>query len=91
MRIVASECGVTVEDMRGSSRQRPLVQYRHFAMWLAKQQTQASYPAIAGVFGARNHTTAMHAVRAMSKLVRTDREWMVMAADFTGLLGRQAA
>ena len=68
--VVASGCGVSVEDLLGRSRTRPLVSARHLAMYILRQQTDLSYPDIARVFGGRDHTTVMHAVRKIAALMK---------------------
>ena len=51
-----------VERLRGKSRQRPLVLARQIAMYVMRDLTDLSYPAIAREFGGRDHTTVIHAV-----------------------------
>jgi chromosomal replication initiator protein len=41
-------------------------------MWLAKELTPASYPAIGESFGGRDHTTVLHACRTISELRLAD-------------------
>jgi chromosomal replication initiator protein len=41
-------------------------------MWLAKELTPASYPAIGDSFGGRDHTTVLHACRTINELRATD-------------------
>ncbi len=60
---VARGFDVTVEDLRGYSRARELVVARDCAMAVVRQGTTLSFPAIGRVFGGRDHTTVMHAVR----------------------------
>ena len=55
--------GLTVEDLCGKSRRRPLVTARQIGMYVFRELTDFSYPKIAEEFGGRDHTTVMHAVR----------------------------
>jgi chromosomal replication initiator protein len=41
---------------------------RQVAMYLAKELTQKSLPEIGDLFGGRDHTTVLHAVRKISDL-----------------------
>ena len=59
---IAEHLGFEVEALRGKSRQRPLVQARQTAMYVFRELTDLSYPAIARLFGGRDHTTVIHAV-----------------------------
>lgn len=45
---------------------------RMLAMALAREFTDASYPAIGLHFGGRDHTTALHAKKRIDELCRTD-------------------
>ena len=55
-------------------------------MFLARQETEASLPAIGAAFGGRNHTTVLHAVRRTEERVRTDPEAREAVRGLTELL-----
>ena len=59
---VANHYGLTVEDITGPRRARPLVTARHVAMYLIRHLTDYSYPSIGKVFGGRDHSTVISAV-----------------------------
>ena len=65
--------GFTVADLTGKSRSRPLVTARQIAMYVLRQMTTFSYPAIGRQFGDRDHTTVMHAVSKITALMRERR------------------
>ncbi len=52
----------TREEIMGQRRHRPLVTARQIAMYVFRELTDLSYPAIAREFGGRDHTTVIHAV-----------------------------
>jgi chromosomal replication initiator protein len=58
-----------VEALKGKSRQRPLVTARQIAMYVFREQTDLSYPSIARLFGGRDHTTVIHAVEKIGRLM----------------------
>lgn len=66
-------CGVPAETIRGFSRVPRYVEARHLAMFVARTATDLSYPAIARAFGGRDHTTVLHGVRRIRKLI-TERD-----------------
>lgn len=66
-RMAAIGFDVTVDDLRGPSRERPLVGYRQITMAAIRRLCRLSYPAIGREFGDRDHTTAMHAVRKVEQ------------------------
>jgi len=65
--------GLSIDDLRGKSRSRPLVTARQIAMYVLREMTDFSYPAIGREFGDRDHTTVMHAVTKISKLMAERR------------------
>jgi len=65
--------GHAVDDLVGKSRSRPLVQARQVAMYVFREMTDYSYPAIGKVFGNRDHTTVMHAVEKITDLMHERR------------------
>ena len=61
--------GFSVESLKGKNRQRPLVMARQIGMYVFRDLTDLSYPAIAREFGGRDHTTVIHAVEKVQKLM----------------------
>lgn len=64
----------SIEDIKGQSRRRPLVNARQIGMYACRELTDLSYPAIAEVFGGRDHTTVIHAVRKIETLMKERRQ-----------------
>ncbi|MFN2608306.1 MAG: chromosomal replication initiator protein DnaA [Acidimicrobiales bacterium] len=65
--------GMAVDDLVGKSRSRPLVTARQISMYVFRQMTDFSYPAIGREFGGRDHTTVIHAVDKISTLMKQRR------------------
>ena len=66
---IADILGFEIAALKGKSRQRPLVTGRQIAMYVFRDLTELSYPSIARVFGGRDHTTVIHAVDKIQKLM----------------------
>jgi chromosomal replication initiator protein len=66
---IADILGFEVQALKGKSRQRPLVTARQIAMYAFRNLTELSYPSIARLFGNRDHTTVIHAVDKIQKLM----------------------
>lgn len=74
--IMAVTCefyGVSLEELKGSSRSRKLVDARQVAMYLTRELTDMSLPKIGAGFGNRDHSTVMHSVRKITKRI-TDEQ-----------------
>lgn len=65
---VAEYYKIKISDMHSKKRTRIVARPRQIAMWLAKELTPASLPAIGEAFGGRDHTTVLHACRTISDL-----------------------
>ena len=75
--------GFSVDDIIGASRRRPLVTARQVAMYVFREATDLSYPAIAREFGGRDHTTVIHAVDKITKLMPERREIYDQVTELT--------
>ena len=71
---IAIILGHSVDALRGKSRQRPLVTARQMAMYVFRELTDLSYPAIARLFGGRDHTTVIHAVDKIQRLMKERKQ-----------------
>lgn len=61
-------------EMRSKRRARTVVRPRQIAMYLAKKMTPRSLPEIGRVFGGRDHSTVIHAVRTIEALRAHDAD-----------------
>ncbi|MGE0795732.1 MAG: chromosomal replication initiator protein DnaA [Acidimicrobiia bacterium] len=66
--------GFPVEELQGKSRRRPLVTARQVGMYVCRELTDLSYPAIAREYGGRDHTTVIHAVEKIGALMKERRQ-----------------
>ncbi|MDR3189945.1 MAG: chromosomal replication initiator protein DnaA [Lactobacillaceae bacterium] len=70
---VAEYFNVNVDDILGKKRTQEIVIPRQIAMYLAREITQESLPAIGRAFGGKDHTTVMHSTEKIDKLIEEDR------------------
>jgi chromosomal replication initiator protein len=63
---VADYYKIKVADMYSKKRPASIARPRQIAMYLAKELTQTSLPELGELFGGRDHTTVLHAVRKIS-------------------------
>ncbi len=71
---VADYYKIKIADMHSKKRTRVIARPRQVAMWLAKELTPMSLPAIGEAFGGRDHTTVLHACRTITELRRADNQ-----------------
>lgn len=70
--LVAQYYGISAKDLMGKKRARSIARPRQMAMALIRELTQDSFPEIGQFFGGRDHTTVMHACKAIEELRATD-------------------
>ena len=71
---VADYYKIKVADMYSKKRPASIARPRQIAMYLAKELTQKSLPEIGELFGGRDHTTVLHAVRKIAAERQTNTE-----------------
>ena len=72
--IVSNYFNIPLNDMLSQRRSRPLARPRQIAMYLAKKMTTRSLPEIGRRFANRDHTTVIHAVKTITRLIEQDDE-----------------
>jgi chromosomal replication initiator protein len=88
IRATARAFGFSVDELIGASRRQPLVMSRQVAMYLCRELTDLSLPKIGAMFGGRDHTTVMHAIEKVRRVMRTDREVFDRVSELTQGLRR---
>jgi len=70
---ICEQFGVTLEDMVSPSRAASIAWPRQLAMYLSRELTNESLPAIGAAFGGRSHTTVIHACRRAAERLASDQ------------------
>ena len=83
---VCERFGITREELLSPSRAARLAWPRQVAMYLAREHTSETLPAIGAAFGGRNHTTVIHAVRRTEERMGTDGDAYEAVRDLTARL-----
>ncbi|WP_406698201.1 DnaA/Hda family protein [Singulisphaera sp. Ch08] len=71
-RAVAAKFGVSLRDLRSSTRRKTIAEPRHLAMHLARSLTSLSFQAIGTYFGGRDSATVRHACKAAAARLAAD-------------------
>ena len=69
---VSIHFNLKISDMKSSKRVKTVVLPRQIAMYLSRQLTSSSYPEIGDRFGGKDHSTIIHAIRKIEKLMEED-------------------
>ncbi len=69
---VAARLGLSLDALLSPSRAAPVARARQIAMYLTRELTDLSLPAIAQAFNRRDHTTVIHAIRKVERRALED-------------------
>jgi chromosomal replication initiator protein len=69
---VAKRYGLETERLLSRDRTREVARPRQIAMYLMRQETDASLPKIGDMLGGRDHTTVLYGSEKISELIETD-------------------
>ena len=83
--MTAEAFGLSRDELLSTSRAARLAWPRQVAMYLAREHTGETLPAIGARFAGRNHTTVLHACRRTAERMAADPE----AFDFVRRLTEQ--
>ena len=71
---VAKFYNISVAEMVSPARNKELVQPRQVAMYLIRQETDASLPEIGNLLGGRDHTTVLHGIERIKDRLETEEQ-----------------
>jgi chromosomal replication initiator protein len=83
---VASRLGLSVDDLLSPSRTARVARARQLAMYLTRELTDLSLPAIAQAFNRRDHTTVLHAIRRVERTALEDAKVLRTLNELTSEL-----
>ena len=89
--IQAATCerlGISPETLTSPDRSARVAWARQVAMYLSRELTDATLPAIGRAFGGRNHSTVLHACRRTTERIARDAEAHELVRSLTELLQR---
>ena len=63
---------LSIQELVSAARTKELVQPRQVAMYLIRQETDASLPEIGGLLGGRDHTTVIHGIERVKERLEVE-------------------
>jgi len=76
--VTATRAGLSVSELRGSSRASNIVFWRGIASYLGRKLTSHSYPELASAVGRKNHSTVHAAVKRITQLVEQPKTTIIV-------------
>lgn len=68
--IVSDFYNITIEDILKQSRKKEYVNPRQIAMYIIRKELETSLPSIGELFGGRDHTTVIHAIDKIERVMK---------------------
>ncbi len=82
LKTVASHYGLRVSDMKAKSNAKPVAFPRQVAMYLCRKLTNLSYPEIGRLFNDKHHSTVMHSVEKIERMIEDDQDFRRIVDGF---------
>jgi chromosomal replication initiator protein len=82
IKTVAAHYGLRVSDMKAKSNAKPIAFPRQVAMYLCRKLTGLSYPEIGRLFNDKHHSTVMHSVEKIERLIEDDANFRKVVDAF---------
>jgi chromosomal replication initiator protein len=86
--VTCERLGISSEALTSPDRSARVAWARQVAMYLSRELTDATLPAIGRAFGGRNHTTVLHACRRTSERIARDADAHELVRSLTAALQR---
>ncbi len=90
LRGTANALQLELKDIVSKSRTQEISQARHWAIYIAREETQASWLEIGNALGGRNHSTVLHSYNKIADAVKTDPEAHQRLVDIRAYLQNAA-
>jgi chromosomal replication initiator protein len=80
-KIVCDYFNIPVDQMNSKTRKREIVQARQLSMYFSKRLTNFSLSTIGVHCGKKDHATVLHACKAITNLIETDKAFRIQVDD----------
>jgi len=80
---VAAHYGCTSEQLRENNKEKKLTLPRQIAMFLCRDILGESYSSIGLIFGGRDHSTVIYAIRKIEKMKVTNKDMNIQLTELT--------
>lgn len=79
--VIADHFGLSARDVTGTKRHQKIVQARQLAMFICRQLLGSSYPSLGRIFGGKDHSTAMYAVKKVKELQSSNKDTKLLVTE----------
>ena len=73
-KVVCEHFKIKLSDLKSKRRSRNIVLPRQTAMYLARKFTQSSLPELGEAFGGKDHTSVLHSIRKVERMLDSNEE-----------------
>ena len=79
--IVSEHFSLSAKDLTGTKRHQKIVLARQTAMFLCRKLLGSSYPSLGRIFGGKDHSTAMYAVKKIQQLQESNSDTKLLVTE----------
>lgn len=87
MQEVCKKFNVELSDLKGKCRSKDIVMPRQVAMFIMRELTDYSLPAIGKAIGGKDHTTVMHSCKKVEEKITSDKAFAAMISELSKQIG----
>ncbi len=84
---IADHFQIKISELKSTKRQKNIVLPRQISMYICRNLTNLSYPEIGSKFGGKDHSTIIHAVKKIERLMAEDIQMKTMIEKLIENLG----
>ena len=81
--VVASRYGCTISELTENTKDRRITLPRQIAMYLCRELLGESYPSLGLLFGGKDHSTVIYAIRKIENLKVTNNDMNIQLTELT--------
>lgn len=79
--VIAEHFNLKTTDIIGTKRHQKIVQARQLAMYICRQLLGSSYPSLGRIFGGKDHSTTMYAVKKVKELQESNKDTKLLVTE----------
>lgn len=87
LQVVSRKFNVELTDLKGKCRSKDIVVPRQVAMYLMRELTDYSLPAIGKAIGGKDHTTVMHSCKRIEQKIASDKGFAAIVGELSKHIG----
>jgi chromosomal replication initiator protein len=86
---ISRELNIKPSDIKSKKRTKSIVEARRIGIYLARQLTPNSMPALASYFGMKDHTAVSHNIKKINEMLESNENFKIRVEEIKNKIGTQ--